>query len=131
MPDTPTARILVVDDDPTGCRFMSDLLEHAGYRVEVESDPTHALARLRERHYGLLVSDVVMPHITGTALVAQVERMLPGLPALLVSAFPDETTRAEARALGVPLLAKPFRVDTLLTLVQELLDTRKERRVAP
>jgi CheY-like chemotaxis protein len=114
-------RILVVEDDPASGRFLAELLEHTGYVVETEQDAYQAVARVRERPYDLVISDVVMPKITGTALVAQLGRLQPGLPALLVSAFPDAATRAEAKALGVPLLAKPFRADTLLSLVDDLL----------
>ena len=131
MADVTKKRILVVDDDPAACRFMIDLLEHAGYCVDAESDAHRALGRVRERHYGLIVSDVVMPTLAGPALLARLTRMRPGFPALLISAFPDETTRAEARALGVPLLAKPFRADTLLTLVADLLHGEDARRSAP
>jgi CheY-like chemotaxis protein len=119
---TSAERILVVEDDPASGRFLVDLLEHAGYVVEAEQDASKAVARVREQHYDLVISDVVMPKILGTALVAQLGRLQPGLPALLVSAFPDAVTRAEAKALGVPLLAKPFRADTLLSLVNDLLD---------
>ena len=124
-------RILVVEDDPFGLRFLVDVLEHAGYRVDAECDARQAVARVSENRYGLVVSDVVMPHMAGTALIAQLSRSQPDLPALLVSAFPDEPTRAEARALGVPLLAKPFRAETLIALVKDLLAATRVRRAAP
>jgi DNA-binding response OmpR family regulator len=123
------ASILIVDDDPAACRFLAEVLENAGYGVETESDAARALDRVQHFRYGLVVSDVVMPEVSGTTLVAQLGRVHPGTPALLLSAFPDEQTRAEARALGVPLLAKPFCADMLVLLVEKLLDRAVPREV--
>jgi len=114
-------RILVVDDDPAGCRVLGDVLGQAGWQVDTVTDATAALTLVREGRYGLVIADVDMPGISGTALVTQLARTHPALPALLVSCFPDERTRREARALGVPLVAKPFRDDVLRVVVGHLL----------
>jgi len=116
--------ILVVDDDATCCAAMAAALRDAGYPVETVSDPLVAARRLAERSYRLLVSDVCMPEIEGIALVAWLRRARPDLPALLTAAFPDPSTRARARALGVPLLPKPFKVEALVGAVERLLSPR-------
>jgi two-component system, response regulator YesN len=113
--------ILVVDDDPMCCRLMAAALELDGHRVDWTTDPEHAIELVRARQYVLVISDVNMPRMLGTALVAQVGRIRPGLQTILVSAFADREVHAEAKALGTVLLPKPLRVDALTAAVREVL----------
>ena len=126
-PETPSRTerqpdpILVVDDDPIWCRLMALTLEQEGYGVESTTDPTEALELVRARPYALIVSDVSMPGISGTILVAEAVTLQPGLPTLLVTALADRRLRAEAEALGSLLLIKPVRLEVLSAAVREVL----------
>jgi len=117
----PADPILIVDDDQASCRFMAEVLARAGYNVEWTVDDDAAVERVHRSHYALVITDVTMPGVRGTELVADLRRLRPGAPALLVSGFADEATRAEARRLGVPLLAKPFAPDLLLATARVLI----------
>ncbi|TMA64996.1 MAG: response regulator [Deltaproteobacteria bacterium] len=116
----PAEPVLIVDDDLASCRFMAEVLAGAGYRVEWTTDDDGALERVHRSPYALVIADVTMPGVSGTEIVADLGRVRPGAPALLVSAFADEAARAAARRLGVPLLAKPFAADRLLATVRAL-----------
>jgi len=116
----PAEPVLIVDDDQASCRFMAEVLAGAGYRVEWTTDDDGALERVHRSPYALVIADVTMPGVSGTEIVADLGRVRPGAPALLVSAFADGATRAAARRLGVPLLAKPFAADRLLATVRAL-----------
>jgi len=114
------APILVVDDDAVGCRMTAAVLERAGYAVEWTTDPSAALALVAQRPYALLVADVHMPEMRGTALAEQAVRVRPALPTLLITALVDARTRDEARVLGVQILTKPIAVEALLAAVGAL-----------
>jgi len=90
----PAEPVLIVDDDQTSCRFMADVLAAAGYRVEWTTDDDAAVERVHRSPYALVIADVTMPGVRGTEIVADLERIRPGSPALLVSAFADGTARA-------------------------------------
>jgi two-component system response regulator FlrC len=113
--------VFIVDDDLTSCRFMAEVLEQAGYATEWTTDDESAGERIRRKPYSLVVADITMPTVPGTAIVAEVARVSPGLPTLLVSAFADGEARAEAHRLGVPLLTKPFKAETFLATVHALV----------
>lgn len=123
--------ILVVDDDPMCCRLMAAALELDGHRVDWTTDPEHALGLVSARRYVLVICDVNMPRMLGTALAAQVGRIRPGLQTILVSAFADRVVHAEAEALGTKLLPKPLRVDALSAAVREVLHDRPSEAAAP
>jgi DNA-binding NtrC family response regulator len=123
--------ILVVDDDPMCCRVMASALELAGHRVDWTTAPADALERARTKRYAVIVSDVNMPSMLGTALAAEVGTLCPGVRMILVSAFADAGVRAAAEALGATLLAKPFRVESLVAAVREIMDGAGVSRVAP
>jgi PAS domain S-box-containing protein len=111
--------VLVVDDEPDVRTLVSDILRDAGYFVLVAPDGKAALALLdRSPHVDLLVTDVVMPVMSGTDLAARVEERAPGTPVLFVSGF----VPAGAAALrGAPLLTKPLRRADLLDAVRALV----------
>ena len=119
----PADPVLIVDDDQESCRFMAEVLARAGYRVEWTTDDDGAIERVHRSPYALVIADVTMPGISGTEIVADLEQVRPGAPALLVSAFADGAARSAARRLGVPLLAKPFAAETLLATVRQLTAT--------
>jgi DNA-binding NtrC family response regulator len=110
---------------------MASALELDGHRVDWTTAPAHALELVREKRYAVMVSDMNMPSMLGTALAAEVAKLCPGVRMILVSAFADAQVRAAAHALGATLLAKPFRVDVLTAAVREVLREPGERRVAP
>ena len=120
----PTDLVLIVDDDQASCRFMAEVLAGAGYNVEWTTDADGAAQRVHRSSYALVIADVTMPEVRGTEIVADLRRVRPGAPALLVSAFADHAARGEARRLGVPLLAKPFAADLLLATVRALIGSR-------
>ena len=123
--------ILVVDDDPMCCRLMVAALEFDGHRVDWTTVPAQALDLVRKKHYSVVVSDVNMPSMLGTALAAEVGRLCPTARMILVSAFADGQVHAAARALGSALLAKPFQVDALTAAVRDLLRDPDEQRAVP
>ena len=130
MDPMPADPILVVDDDPASCQSIVATLEAAGYRVESTTDAVAALWRTLRRKYALLVADVVMPTLAGTTLLEEVRRTNPDMPAVLVSCFPDQRAIAAARVLGVPIVSKPFSIDTILSAVLAQLHREPETRAS-
>ena len=113
--------ILVVDDDPVSCQLISEILTEQGYDADWATSTADALVSVSQRDYRLVVTDVFMPGVGGTVLAWHLRHLRPDLPILLVTAFPSQTTEADARALGVPLLAKPFVPDALIERVRKLV----------
>jgi CheY-like chemotaxis protein len=113
--------ILVVDDDPVSCQVISEILTEQGYEAEWATSTVDALEKISRQDYRLVVTDVFMPGVGGTVLAWQLRQLRPSLPILLVTAFPNRTTEADARALGVSLLAKPFVPDALIERICKLV----------
>jgi signal transduction histidine kinase/BarA-like signal transduction histidine kinase len=116
-------QVLVVEDDASVAEVARRLLARAGYDVVVMRDGESALAALDSRRFDLLVSDVVMPGMSGAVLVQEARRRHPDMRVLLMSGYPDDDLVAlEIAAQRVAFLAKPFSHASLLTKVRELLD---------
>jgi two-component system cell cycle sensor histidine kinase/response regulator CckA len=115
--------VLVVEDEDT-VRMMSALvLEEAGYRVVEAVDGAEALDVLRSRDdVDLVLTDVVMPGLTGGDVAAWIARERPGLPVLFMSGYPgDEALRRGMLGSDAAFLAKPFTSEQLIDRVQALL----------
>ena len=112
-----------MEDDPSVAEVARRLLTRAGYTVQVLRDAESAITALEHETFDLLVSDVVMPGMSGAALAQEARRLYPHLPVLLMSGYPDDDLVAHQIARqSVSFLAKPFTQTTLLTTIRTLLD---------
>jgi two-component system, chemotaxis family, chemotaxis protein CheY len=109
--------ILVVDDYQTMVRIIRNLLKQLGFEnVDEASDGSEALAKLRERKYGLIISDWNMQPMTGYDLLKQVraDRELHNTPFIMVTAESKTENVIAAKRAGVNnYIVKPFNAQTL------------------
>lgn len=114
--------ILLVDDEPGIRMMLSMLLEEEGYQVITARDGREALKVLDEIRPDLMITDYMMPHVTGTQLITTF-RSLPGcdgIPVLLMSAaLPGHI---DPGALAVPFMGKPADLGQLLALIEQLIE---------
>ncbi len=117
--------LLVVEDDAAVLSLSCRALEAEGYTILCASDPTDAL-RIVERHGGeihLLLTDVVMPGMSGRDLAQQLAARRAGIRVLYMSGYPgDAAVHKGALTHGSAFLQKPFAPDVLLRKVRETLD---------
>jgi DNA-binding NtrC family response regulator len=116
--------ILVVDDEPFVVSVVCRILQNAGFTVLSAISATHALA-VAERFQGpiaLMLSDVVMPGLSGPALAELFTLMRPETKCLFMAGFPD-TPEVCDRILGPghPFLPKPFDAQQLVAKVRDVL----------
>lgn len=120
---SPSPATLLVVDDEDGVRALArEILEMNGYMVLVAGEGEEAL-RIAAEHRGpidLLVSDILMPRMSGTQLFERLALARRDLKALYMSGYADEKTAA-AHRFRAPLLLKPFTPDALLTAVRAAL----------
>ena len=112
--------IWVVDDDARVRAAIVDGLKAAGHGVRAFGDGGSALAALADERPHILLSDVLMPGMTGVELAEAAQGVHSGLPVLLMSG--DTGDVDPARLLAFPLLHKPFSARMLLAAVAELID---------
>lgn len=109
--------ILVVDDYQTMIRIIRNLLKQLGFReIDDASDGTAALIRLKQRRYGLVISDWNMQPMTGYELLQHVraDEILRATPFLMVTAESKLENVVAAKKAGVNnYIVKPFTITTL------------------
>jgi signal transduction histidine kinase/integral membrane sensor domain MASE1/CheY-like chemotaxis protein len=115
--------ILIVEDDSAVRRLSQAVLETAGYRVLDARDGEEALAVARRKggRLDLLITDVIMPGITGRELVERLESRHPTLRVLYTSGYTRDGMVSVGVESSAPFLQKPFMPPDLLQKVREVL----------
>ena len=128
-------RILVVDDDLGICHSLEEILEADGCEVETAQDGAEGLARLGERSFDLVLSDVVMPNMDGHELYTTVRARYPGLPVLMMTAFHYDKDhiikRSRLEGLEGVVFKKPVDPERLRQVIGATVAAARAGRPAP
>lgn len=119
--------ILVVDDSPTVCKFISNALSKADYQVTEAYDMETALESFKLTRPDLVLTDIMMPGIGGLAGIAMMRAKWPETAIIAMSAGADsmdyQDALAAARTMGADgVIKKPFKPDALYELVRKILN---------
>lgn len=120
-----TETILLVEDEPEVLAVATEMLEECGYQVIKADSPPAALELVKQQapKIHLLITDVVMPNMTGPELAGQVTTIRPGVKVLYLSGRIGTTVVRDGGIIpGAALLHKPFTTDDLARKVREVLD---------
>jgi signal transduction histidine kinase/ActR/RegA family two-component response regulator len=120
-----TETLLLVEDEDGVRELVREMLELAGYQV-LEAAMPSAAERISLEYTGpisLMLTDVVMPEMSGLDLATRLQAHRPGLQVMFMSGYPEPTTRdGGAWAPGSYFISKPFDRQALLSRVREALD---------
>src|SRR5918996_1031966 len=119
--------ILLVEDEEIVRQPAGRFLENAGYRVLIAEDPGAALVLAEEypNKIDLLLTDVVMPGMTGKEMAAKLLVERPGMRVIYISGYSEDViVHQGAVEEGVVLVQKPFTAEALLSKVREVLDAQ-------
>jgi CheY-like chemotaxis protein len=122
VPDGAGRSVLVVEDEPALARVVARILTDAGYRVQVATGGPEALALAADQDCDLVLTDVIMPEMSGRRLAELLRERRPGLPVLYMSGYSNGLLgTTHILDPGVELLEKPFTAVELLTKVGAVL----------
>ncbi|MFQ5804796.1 MAG: response regulator [Candidatus Methylomirabilales bacterium] len=122
--------ILVVDNDEDTREGLCRLLSREGYAVDVAADGVEALECVQRHPYELVITDMLMPRLGGLVLLERLKETRPNIPVVLLTAFGDWASYAQAIELGVSAyVTKPYRSEELLNEVKRALTQAREETV--
>lgn len=122
------AQILIVEDDHDLREALVTTLELAKFRVREASNAHEALKRLAEAPVDMVVSDVNMPGLSGHELLGEVQRLYPGLPMMLITAYGQINHAVSAMQSGaVDYLVKPFEPKVLVDAVTKVVGGGRQK----
>jgi len=125
-------RVLLAEDDGEMRALVARALRLDGYEVIEVNDGGRTLVRLasfyapahQREAFDLLISDIRMPVCSGLQILESLRLAHWKMPAILMTAFPDDRVERQAMGLGAILFSKPFDVDDLRVAVMRLLRPR-------
>jgi DNA-binding NtrC family response regulator len=121
--------ILVVDDEADMRSLLSDVLEEEGYRVRTAESGEKALQTLAEEQYDLVLTDLRMKGMQGTALLSEVKHRYPDIGVIVMTAFGTVETAIEAMKGGATdYLIKPVKTEDVLRIAGRALREVRLRR---
>ncbi|MDP9224179.1 MAG: response regulator transcription factor, partial [Actinomycetota bacterium] len=117
--DPPRGSILLIDDEQRILSFVGRGLRAEGYDVDTASDGAEGLRAARARHYDLVILDLFMPDLHGSAVLKRLLQDKPSLSVLVLSADTGTSSKVECLDLGAQdYLGKPFSFEELLARVK-------------
>jgi PAS domain S-box-containing protein len=127
-PDLPVldgkGRILLVDDEAMLASMTKEMLEDRGYTVTARTDSIEALETFRANpdRFDLVITDQIMPEMTGIDLAEKVRSIRPDIPVILCTGFINDTIEEKTTKVGIrAVVLKPIRMKRLTELIRALL----------
>ncbi len=125
-PSTAKPSVLVVEDDPTVRDVMVRKLRTMNLTVHEAADGDSAFDHLASAHYGLVISDIMLPTSDGVSILKAVDPMVSNTQVIMISGLGHLATAIQTLRLGAfDYLAKPFTLDELADCVQRALAKRR------
>ncbi|PPK56875.1 sigma-54 interacting transcriptional regulator [Marinobacter persicus] len=122
------AQILIVEDDHDLREALVTTLELAKYQVREAANGEQALASLAKGPVDMVVSDVNMPGMSGHELLGEVQRLYPGLPMMLITAYGQISDAVSAMQSGATdYLVKPFEPKVLVDAVSNIVGGSRQK----
>lgn len=116
-------RLLIADDDDVLRTTLGKIYQKAGYEVVLADNGEQAIQCVQAQPFDLALIDLSMPKKDGLETLKELKQYVPSMPVIILTAFGDWDTYAEALSNGVDqFLSKPIRQDELLSIVQETLE---------
>jgi len=120
--------ICIVDDEQIVCERLQPVLEKNGFLVESFTDSKAAMARLSEKQFDILITDLKMAHPDGIELLRHARQCFPEIRVVIITGFATaETARQAMKGGAVDFIAKPFRLshlrDLTLKIAKEIQDS--------
>ena len=117
-------KILLVDDEAGFAELLRDLLEMDNYEVELAHDGQEGLDKLQGYVPDVIISDVVMPRLSGFEMFKQVKANpeTSKIPFLFITGFQDDRVLSEARKIGIfGILKKPIDIEQIESRLRDLV----------
>ena len=115
-------RIFIVDDEESMCNFMAIMLQKEGYEVETSTDGRHAIEQICTGSYDLVITDMMMPDMSGLELLSQVKERKSDQDFIVMTAFASVESAIEAMKKGASdYVTKPFKLDEIKLTIDKVL----------
>ncbi|RKZ31165.1 hypothetical protein DRQ36_03045 [bacterium] len=120
------ARVLIVDDELPVCKSISSALEGEECCVDIALSGEEALQKDEEKGYDVIITDLMMPGISGMDLLKTMRKRCPETIVIIVTGYPSIKTAVQSTKLGAfDYLPKPFTPAELRSLVSRALAKRR------
>ena len=120
-------RIMIIDDEKIVGDMAKMSLEREGYNVETFLNGDTALARLKEEHFDVVVTDLKMKGIDGMEVLKTIKALYPDTKVIMITAFANLDTAIEALRGDVhDFFPKPVKIKELKVSIERALNVRKE-----
>lgn len=128
VPDKPSARILIVDDEAAHMQALCNTLTDQGYETAGFTSGRTALAALRAEKFDLLLADLMMPEMDGIALLQTAQELDPSLVGIIMTGQGTIDTAVQAMKTGaLDYILKPFKLSAILPVLSRALAVRRLR----
>jgi DNA-binding response OmpR family regulator len=122
---TQKTTILIVEDDHDLRSILVKHIKRSGYHVIEASDGMEALKRLDHDRYDLVITDIVIPYISGVGVVTALKKKWPAIPVIAITGFGKEPELAAMEKNADLVLPKPVKMAHLLEQIARLLGTQR------
>lgn len=115
--------LLIVEDEDTLCQSLQRVFKKEGYDVDIADSAEAASTLLANRSYDLIITDIILPGISGIELLATYKKKNPTQKVMVITAYASLTTAVEAIKAGAcDFIMKPLMHDEMKRAVRKALD---------
>ena len=113
--------LFIIEDDKHVLAMMKNYFEYLGYTIITASNGMDGLKMIKSEQYDLVITDIVMPYVSGVGIIAVLKEQTPDIPVIAITAYGNNPERLAAEKQANIILRKPFEMEKLKNHVSELL----------
>jgi len=114
--------VLVIEDDLDVLSMLTKQLDYLGYEIITATDGMEGIKKLDAGGYDLVITDIVMPYISGTGVVTALKEKMPNIPVIAMTGYGKEPEAAAMEKKADIVLTKPVKLSVLKASVARLLN---------
>ena len=119
-------QILILDDEPIVCKRLRPAFQKAGYEVETFNDSASAMARIEEKQFDIVITDLKMKGVDGMHFLERIKEIAPNTGVIVITGFAtSETAKESFRKGAFDFVAKPFKLNEIIDTVRRLEENRR------